>query len=77
MLQKRRQHSLYLKAQVGLEALKNIDNIQSIAAKYEVHQVRLITWKKKYRKDSPILTGPRQIKPACETVVSVRRSTYI
>ena len=36
MSNKRRQHSAALKAQVGLEALKNIDPVHAIAAKHKV-----------------------------------------
>jgi putative transposase len=37
MSKKRRQHSAALKAQVGLEALKEIQPIHVIAAKHQVH----------------------------------------
>lgn len=41
----RRKFSPEFKARVGLEALKGIEPIQSIAAKYEVHPVQVSQWK--------------------------------
>ena len=46
MSKKRRQHSPDLKARVGLEALKGIEPIHTIAAKYQVHPVQVSKWKK-------------------------------
>ena len=46
MSKKRRQHSPDLKARVGLEALKGIEPIHAIAAKFEVHPVQVSQWKK-------------------------------
>ena len=46
MSKKRRQYSPALKAQVGLEALKNIDPVQAIAAKHRVHPTQVSQWKK-------------------------------
>jgi transposase-like protein len=46
MSKKRRQHSPDLKARVGLEALKGIEPVHAIAAKYEVHPVQVSQWKK-------------------------------
>ena len=46
MSKKRRQHSSDLKARVGLEALKGIEPIHAIAAKYQVHPVQVSQWKK-------------------------------
>jgi transposase-like protein len=50
---KRRQDSPDLKARVGFEALKNIDTIQSIAAKYEVHPVQVSACKKEVSERLP------------------------
>ena len=47
MSKKRRQHSPDLKAKVGLEALKGIEPVHSIAAKYQVHPVQVSQWKGK------------------------------
>ena len=46
MSKKRRQHSPDLKARVGLEALKGVEPIHAIAAKFEVHPVQVRQWKK-------------------------------
>ena len=46
MSKKRRQHSPDLKAKVGLEALKGIEPIHAIAARYEIHPVQVSQWKK-------------------------------
>jgi len=46
MSKKRRQHSPELKARVGLEALKGIEPIHRIAAKYQIHTVQVSQWKK-------------------------------
>jgi transposase-like protein len=46
MSKKRRQHSAELKARVGLEALKGIEPVHAIAAKYQVHPVQVSQWKK-------------------------------
>jgi transposase len=46
MSKKRRQHSPDLKARVGLEALKGIEPIHAIAAKYQIHPVQVSQWKK-------------------------------
>ncbi len=43
---KRRQHSAELKARIGLEALKGIEPVTAIAAKYQVHPVQVSQWKK-------------------------------
>jgi transposase len=41
MSKKRRLHSPELKAKVGLEALKGIEPIHAIAARYQVHPVQV------------------------------------
>lgn len=46
MSKKRRQHSPDLKARVGLEALKGLESIHAIAAKYQIHPVQVSQWKK-------------------------------
>lgn len=46
MSKKRRQHNPEFKARVGLEALKGIEPIHAIAAKYQVHPVQVTQWKK-------------------------------
>ena len=46
MSKKRRQHSPDLKAKVGLEALKGIEPVHAIAAKFQVHPVQVSQWKR-------------------------------
>ena len=46
MSTKRRQHSPEFKAKVALEALKGIEPVHAIAAKYQVHPVQVSQWKK-------------------------------
>ena len=53
MSQKRRQHHPELKAKVGLEALKGIEPIHAIAAKYQVHPVQVSQWKKEVAERLP------------------------
>jgi transposase-like protein len=42
----RRKFSPEFKAQVGLEALKGIEPVHTIAARHEVHPVQVSQWKK-------------------------------
>jgi transposase len=53
MSKKRRQHSADLKAKVGLEALKGIEPVHAIAAKYQVHPVQVSQWKKEAQERLP------------------------
>lgn len=53
MSKKRRQHSPALKAQVGLEALKNIDPVHAIAAKHGVHPTQVSQWKREVAERLP------------------------
>ena len=53
MSKKRRQHSPELKARVGLEALKGIEPVHSIASKYSVHPVQVSKWKKEAAEGLP------------------------
>jgi transposase-like protein len=46
MSKTRRVHSAEFKAKVGLEALKGIEPVNMIAAKYEIHPVQVSQWKK-------------------------------
>lgn len=53
MSKKRRQHSAALKAQVGLEALKEIQPVHAIAAKHGVHPTQVHQWKKEVAERLP------------------------
>ena len=53
MSKKRRQHNPEFKARVGLEALKGIEPIHAIAAKYQVHPTQVTQWKKELLEGLP------------------------
>jgi transposase len=42
----RRKHTAEFKARVALEAVKGLETINEIAARYELHPVQVGTWKK-------------------------------
>jgi len=46
MKKQRRKHSAEFKVTVALEALKGMNTVSEIAAKYEVHPVQVGNWKK-------------------------------
>ena len=46
MKNQRRKHTAEFKARVALEAIRGIDTLNEIAAKYEVHPVQVSNWKK-------------------------------
>ncbi len=45
MKKQRRKHTAEFKAKVALEALKGMDTVHEIAAKYEVHPGQVSNWK--------------------------------
>jgi transposase-like protein len=55
----RRKFSPEFKAQVGLEALKGVEPIHAIAAKYEVHPVQVSQWKKEVLERLPEVFGSK------------------
>jgi putative transposase len=46
MKKQRRKHTAEFKATIALEALKGMDTVNEIAAKYEVHPAQVAGWKK-------------------------------
>ena len=46
MKKQRRKHTAAFKARVALEAVKGLETINEIAAKYELHPVQVSNWKK-------------------------------
>ena len=46
MSKKRRQHNPEFKAKVALEALKGIEPIHALAARYQMHPTQIAQWKK-------------------------------
>jgi transposase-like protein len=53
MSKKRRQHNPEFKARVGLEALKGIEPVHAIAARYQVHPTQVTQWKKELLEGLP------------------------
>ena len=66
MSKKRRLHSPDLKAKVGLEALKGIEPVHAIAAKYQVHPVQVGQWKKEVAERLPEVFARKTDKDAQE-----------
>jgi transposase len=75
MSKKRRQHSPDLKAKVGLEALKGIEPIHAIAAKYEVHPVQVSQWKKEASERLPEVFA-RKANPDVEASKSREKELF-
>ena len=46
MKKQRRKHTAEFKARIALEAIRGLDTLNEIAAKYEVHPVQVGNWKK-------------------------------
>jgi transposase len=55
MKKQRRKHTAEFKARIALEAIRGIDTINEIAAKYEVHPVQVGNWKKELLERVPEL----------------------
>lgn len=53
MKKQRRKHTADFKAMIALEALKGMNTVNEIAAKYEVHPVQVSTWKKELLEHVP------------------------
>ena len=64
MSQKRRQHNPEFKARVGLGALKGIEPVHAIAAKYQVHPVQVTQWKKELLEQLPEVFARKAPPPA-------------
>lgn len=70
MSKKRRLHSAQFKAQVGLEALKGIEPVHTIAAKHGVHPVQVSQWKKEVTERLPeVFAG----KPDADAAAAKKR----
>lgn len=46
MKRQKRKHTAEFKAMVALDALKGLETVHQIAARYEIHPVQVSTWKK-------------------------------
>jgi len=53
MKKQRRKHTAEFKARVALEAIKGLETISEIAAKYELHPVQVGNWKKELLENVP------------------------
>ncbi len=58
-MSKRRQHNAEFKAKVALEALKGIEPVHVISARYGVHPTQVTAWKKEIAERLPELFGKR------------------
>ena len=58
-MSKRRHHSADFKAKVALEALKGIEPVHVIAARFEVHPTQVTAWKKEIADRLPELFGKK------------------
>ncbi|HLP10217.1 MAG TPA: transposase, partial [Opitutaceae bacterium] len=59
MSKKRRTFSPEFKAQVGLEALKGVEPVHTIAARHKVHPVQVSQWKKEVSERLPEVFGQK------------------
>jgi len=58
-MSKRRRHNAEFKAKVALEALKGVEPVHTIAARYGVHPTQVTAWKKEIAERLPELFGKR------------------
>lgn len=69
----RRKFSPEFKAKVGLEALKGIEPIHAIAARYEVHPVQVSQWKKEVQERLPEVFATKAPRSEAETAAREAR----
>jgi transposase-like protein len=62
MNKQRRKLTAEFKARVALEALKGMDTLSQVAAKYEVHPVQVGNWKKELLDGAGSLFGRKNAK---------------
>jgi transposase len=74
MSKKRRQHSPEFKAQVGLEALRGVEPIHTIAAKHQIHPVQVSQWKKEVSERLPEVFSQ---KPDADAKAMKERETQL
>ena len=60
MVKGRRIHSPAFKAKVALEAVKGLETVAQLAARYEVHPGQIQTWKKALREGAASVFGKDQ-----------------
>ena len=59
-MSKRRRHTAEFKAKVALDALKGIEPVHVIAARYGVHPTQVTAWKKEIADRLPELFGKKR-----------------
>ena len=75
MSKKRRLHSAELKSRVALEALKGIEPVHKIAAKYQVHPVQVSQWKKELLERLPEVFA-RKVPPGVAEAAELEARLY-
>ncbi|MFC1467910.1 IS3 family transposase [Verrucomicrobiota bacterium] len=73
MKKQRRKHSAEFKARVALEALKGLNTINEIAAKFEIHPVQVGTWKKELLERVPEVFERKNAAPDKEVEMEKAR----
>lgn len=66
MSKKRRQHNPEFKAKVALEALKGIEPIQALAAKYQIHPTQITQWKQELLAQLPAVFARKGVPDPAE-----------
>ena len=73
MARKRRRFTAEFKARVALEALRERDSVQAIAARYELHANQVTTWKRQLLEGLPeVFAGGAGRKAALEHEAKIR-----
>ena len=68
MARKRRRFTAEFKARVALEALRERDSVQAIAARHELHANQVTTWKRLLLEGLPeVFAGARAARPPWST----------
>jgi transposase-like protein len=75
MSKKRRQHSPELKAKVGLEALKGLEPVHALAARFQVHPVQVSQWKKEVTERLPEVFA-RKVDPDAQATKERERELF-
>jgi len=62
----RKQHSMEFKAKVALEAVKGVQTLGALSARYKVHPTQIAQWKKQLMRNGPQLFARGQGAGAVE-----------
>jgi len=55
MSRTRKNHSKEFKAKVALEAVKGVQSLSELAARYKVHPTQIAQWKKQLKENAPLV----------------------